>query len=109
MKTLTKFINEKLIINKDYNYTKEKKYFRKDDEWTNKCFDALKLHYSSLYNVELSHSGHSICFYRKGKKPSLKNLVCAVYGNELNSIDFGSNENLKDSLGKQIIEIIDEV
>ena len=52
MKTLTKFINEKLIINqrfdekliinqrfdeklvinKDYNYTKEKKYFRKDDE-----------------------------------------------------------------------------
>lgn len=109
MKTLNKFINERLIINKDYNYTKEKKYFRKDDEWTNKCFDALKLHYSSLYNVELSHSGHSICFYRKGKKPSLKNLVCAVYGNELNSIDFGSNENLKDSLGKQIIEIIDEV
>ena len=109
MKTLTKFINEKLIINKDYNYTKEKKYFRKDDEWTNKCFDALKTYYSSLYNVELSHSGYSICFYRKGKKSSLKNLVCAVYGNELKSIDFGPNENLKDSLGKQIIEIIDKV
>ena len=29
MKTLTKFINEKLIINKDYNYTKEKKIFSK--------------------------------------------------------------------------------
>ena len=109
MKTLTKYLDEKLIINKDYNYTKEKKYFWKDDEWTNKCFDALKSHYSSLYNVELSHSGHSICFYRKGKRSSLKNLVCAVSGNELNSIDFGPNEYLKDSLGKQIIEIIDEV
>ena len=119
MKTLTKFINEKLIINqrfdekliinKDYNYTKEKRYFRKDDEWTNKCFDALKSYYSSLYNVEMSHSGWSICFYRKGKKPTLKNLVCAVSGNELNSIDFGPNENLKDSLGKKIIEIIDSV
>ena len=74
MKTLTKFINERLIINKDYNYTKEKKYFRKDDEWTNKCFDALK-----------------------------------SYDNKLKSIDFGPNENLKDSLGKQIIEIIDKV
>ena len=29
MKTLTKFINERLIINKDYNYTKEKKIFSK--------------------------------------------------------------------------------
>lgn len=29
MKTLTKFINEKLIINKDYNYTKEKNIFEK--------------------------------------------------------------------------------
>lgn len=109
MKTLSQHIYEKLVINKDYNYSKKKQYFSKDDEWTNKCFDALKSHYSSSYNIELSSSGQSICFYKKGKKPSLKNLVCAVYGNELDLISFGPNENLKDSLGKQIIEIIDEV
>ena len=74
-----------------------------------KDFDALKSHYSSSYNVELSSSGESICFYRKGKKPSFKNLVCAVYGNALDLISFGPNENLKDSLGKQIIEVINEI
>ena len=107
--SLNEFIEEKLVINKDYNYTKKKQYFSKGDEWTNKCFDALKSHYSSSYNVELSSSGESICFYIKKKKSSMKNLVCAVYGNVLDLISFGPNENLKDSLGKQIIEIIDEV
>ena len=82
----------------------------KNDDWTKKCLDALTEEFSSKYTIEQKWSG-SICFYQKGKKPSLKSLICSISGlcNGELAADFGPNEKLKDSLGKEIFDIIKSI
>lgn len=82
----------------------------KKDNWTEKCLKAFEDKFGSKYTIEQKWSG-SICFYQKGKKPSLKSLICSINGlyNDELAADFGPNENLKDSLGKEIFDIIKSV
>lgn len=103
MKNITNYINESV---KWERFEPEDK----NDEWTQKCLDALKKEYGNTYNVEQSWAG-PISFYKKGKKPSLKNLVCMIDGlcdDEL-AADFGPNKDLEKSLGKKIFDIITSV
>lgn len=105
MKEITKYLNES-IINESAKWERFEPA-EKEDEWTQKCLDKLNDKFSSKYTIEQKWSG-SICFYQKGKKPSMKTLVCSVSGlcdDEL-AADFGSNINLKNSLGKEIFDII---
>jgi len=82
------------------------KRFNPDDEWTDNCLKALEDAFSKEYTIEKKWSG-SICFYKKGKKPSLKSLVCSINGNSY--IDFGPNTSLENTLGEEIFNVIDTV
>ena len=80
--------------------------FKVNDEWTSKCYEALKEEYKWSYKVEMNWSG-AIGFYKKGSRPCLKNLVCYIFGESY--IDFGPNEHLRDTLGKGITQVISKV
>lgn len=112
MKTIINYINERLNISSDLDIKKNKDIVRRfmppseNDEWTKECYNALVDEFGSQYNVEHHNSG-IIYFYYKGKKQSLKNLVCAVYGT--NDIDFGPNDKLESTLGKKILDVINSI
>lgn len=80
------------------------------DTWTEKCLKAFEDNFSSKYTIEQKWTG-SICFYQKGKKPSLKSLICSISGlcNDELAADFGPNDKLKDSLGKEIFDTIKSI
>ena len=115
MKAIKKYISEKLILGKDLidkNQHISQKFAEPDanDTWTKNCLSALEDKFSSTYTIEQLWSG-SINFYQKGKKPSLKSLICSIYGLDNGKLDaeFGSNENLENTLGKDILAVIKSV
>ena len=107
MKDIREYINES--INESVKWEKfcpEEEH----DEWTEKCLKAFEEKFGSKYTIEQKWSG-SICFYQKGKKPSLKSLICSISGlcNDELAADFGPNDDLKNSLGKEIFDIIKSI
>ena len=105
MINLKEFVSEKLQIT-DKPADVRNNRFRPDDEWTKECYDALVNEFGHSYNIEQKESG-SIYFYKKGSKPSIKNLICAVHGSDY--IDFGANDRLEDTLGKEILDVLKEI
>lgn len=107
MKQLQEYImNEKLIIGKNIIHKKDKR-FQNDDPWTEDCLSKLQNKYDSKYVVVLSRLG-AIAFY-KGRTQSLKNCICILWGIDKNGEligDWGPNENLKSTLGKEILETL---
>ena len=103
MKDIITYINESVKWEK---FRPEEEH----DEWTEKCLNAFKEKFGSQYGIEHSWLG-SICFYQKGKRPSLKNLVCMISGlcNDELAADFGPNDKLKNTLGKEIFDIIKSI
>ena len=103
MKDIKNFILES--VNCQHFQPEEKK-----DNWTQQCLNALYKNFSSKYTIEQKWSG-SICFYQKGKKPSMKSLICSINGlcDGKLAADFGPNDKLKDSLGKEIFDIIKSI
>ena len=106
MNGLQEYINEKLTIGKNIIHKKDKR-FQNDDPWTEDCLSKLQNKYDSKYVIVLSRLG-AIAFY-KGRTQSLKNCICILWGIDKNGElmgDWGPNENLKSTLGKEILETL---
>lgn len=71
-----------------------------------KYFDALEKEFGRQYRLDIGFGG-SIFFYKPKGQMTMKNLICMVSSNYY--IDFGPNESLVDTLGPQIMKVIDSV
>ena len=83
------------------------KYLKKNDEWSEKCFKALKDKFINKYDI-IPNWSEAIGFYKIGRTPNIQNLICMIYSNSY--IYFTpDNEHLAESLGQDIFDIMDEI
>lgn len=82
----------------------DKIYFKENN--VQKYFDALDKEFGHQYRLDKGFGG-SIFFYKPKGQMSMKNLICMVSKNFY--IDFGPNEDLVNTLGPKIMEVIDSV
>ena len=107
MKSISNFINEKLIINKD---TKPKKldYFLPED--IDDYVEVVNNAVSRYGYMAVNKVNRAIWIFKRGmpeRRQTLKNLVCAI--NSKTFIEWGPNEYLKDRLENVILDAIKEV
>ena len=81
------------------------KYLKTNDEWSKKCFKALKDKFSNKYDVDINWNG-AIWIYKKGRTSDTKDLICMIYSNAY--IRF-RDEDFVESLGQDIFDIMDEI
>ena len=107
MKSISNFINEKLIINKD---TKPKKldYFLPED--IDDYVEVVNNAVSRYGYMAVNKVNRAIWVFKRGmseRRQTLKNLICAI--NSKTFIEWGPNEYLKDRLENVILDAIKEV